>query len=108
MTKNSGKNISKNLSGNGIQKLLDHTKWSATDLPKTASKKAVHKTPAVPLDGAHLVAVRGLIQQEVPTRVRQWEEINWALQLKSSDQQIFSTMSSPESTLIRQDQKGLL
>ena len=29
---------------------------------------------SVPLDGAHLVAVRGLIHQEVPTRVRQWTD----------------------------------
>ena len=28
-------------------------------------------TQAVPLDGIHLVAVRGLIHQEVPTRMRQ-------------------------------------
>ena len=57
----------------------------------------------VPLDGTHLVAVRGLIHQEVPTRVHQREELNWASQLKSSDQQISSTMSRPESKLIRQD-----
>ena len=30
----------------------------------------------VPLDGTHLVAVRGLIHQEVPTRMRQREEFN--------------------------------
>ena len=34
--------------------------------------------------------------QEVSTQVRQREELNWASQLKSSDQQIFSRMSSPD------------
>ena len=57
----------------------------------------------VPLDGTHLVAVRGLIHQEVPIRMCKRQELNWASQLKSSDQQIFSTMSRPQSTLIRQD-----
>ena len=41
--------------------------------------------------------------QEVSNRVRQREELNWASQLKSSDQQIFSTMSGTDSSLIRQD-----
>ena len=57
----------------------------------------------IPLDGTHLVAVRGLIHQEVPTRVRQRGELKRASQLKPSGQQIFSTMSRPESTLIKQD-----
>ena len=39
MGKNIGKNISKNLSGKYSQKLLDHTKHSATDAFKTVSKK---------------------------------------------------------------------
>ena len=30
----------------------------------------------IPHDGAHLVVVRGLIHQEVPTRVRQRGELN--------------------------------
>ena len=38
----------------------------------------------------------------VSTQVRQGEELNWASQLKSSDQKIFSTISSTDSTLIRQ------
>ena len=60
-------------------------------------------TTTIVLDGTHLVAVRGLIHQKVPTRVCYWGELNWASQLKPSDQQIFSTMSRPESKLIRQD-----
>ena len=36
----------------------------------------------------------GASHQEVSTQVHQREELNWASQLKSSDQQIFSTMSS--------------
>ena len=39
----------------------------------------------------HLVAVRGHIHQDVPTRVRQRGELKWASQLKSPDQQISST-----------------
>ena len=37
MVKNNGKNISKNLSGKYSQKLLDHTKQSATDALKTTN-----------------------------------------------------------------------
>ena len=51
MGKNIGKNISKNLSckySPGMlamrQNLLDHTKQSANDAFKTASKRAIHKT----------------------------------------------------------------
>ena len=39
MGKNIGINISKSLSGQYSQKLLDHTKQSATDAHKTTSKK---------------------------------------------------------------------
>ena len=51
----------------------------------------------------HLAMGEGASHQEVLTRVRQWEELNWALQLKSSDQQIFWRMSGTDSPLIRQD-----
>ena len=44
MGKNIGKNISKNLSGKYSQKLLDHTKQSATHALKTVSKRAIQKT----------------------------------------------------------------
>ena len=43
MGKNIGKDISKNLIGKYSQKLLDHTKQSATDLFKTASKRAIQE-----------------------------------------------------------------
>ena len=46
MGKNIGKNISKNLSGKYRQTLLDHTKPSATDALKTASKIEIQKTEA--------------------------------------------------------------
>ena len=44
MGKNIGKNISKNLSGKCSQKLLDHTKQSATDTLETVPKRAIQKT----------------------------------------------------------------
>ena len=40
---NIGKNISKKLSVKYSQNLIDHAKQSATDLFKTASKRAVQK-----------------------------------------------------------------
>ena len=42
---NIGKNISKKVSGKYSQKLLDHTKQSATDARKTVSKRAIQKIP---------------------------------------------------------------
>ena len=42
--KNMGRRISKNVSSKYSQKLLDHTKQSATDALKTASKKVIQKT----------------------------------------------------------------
>ena len=39
-----GKNISKNLSTENSQKLLDHAKKSAADAIKTTSKRAIQKT----------------------------------------------------------------
>ena len=44
MGKNIGKNISKNLSSKYSQKILDHGKQYATDVLKTASKRAIQKT----------------------------------------------------------------
>ena len=35
------KNVSKSLNQNAVKKLLDHAKKSATDVPKTASKRAI-------------------------------------------------------------------
>ena len=39
-----GTNISKNMSSNWSQELLDHAKQSATDALKTASKRVIQKT----------------------------------------------------------------
>ena len=43
MSKNTGKNISKNLSGKYSQKLLNHANQSSTDAVKTVSKRAIQK-----------------------------------------------------------------
>ena len=47
--KNIGKSISKNLSSKQCQKILDHAKQSATDLLKTASKRAIQKQQKQPV-----------------------------------------------------------
>ena len=57
----------------------------------------------LPLDWNSPCRGEGASHQEVPTRVRQREKLNWASQPKSSDQQISSTMSDTDSPLIRQD-----
>ena len=44
MAKNIGKNLSKNFSAKCNQKLLSHTKQSATDAFKTVSKRPIQKT----------------------------------------------------------------
>ena len=44
MGRNVGKNISKFLSSEYSQKLLNHAKQSATDALKTASRKAIQNT----------------------------------------------------------------
>ena len=44
MFKNIGENISQNVTGKHNQKLLDHTKKSATDALKTVSKRVIQKT----------------------------------------------------------------
>ena len=49
MVKNIGKSISKNLSSKQCQKILDHAKQSATDLLKTASKRAIQKQQKQPV-----------------------------------------------------------
>ena len=48
--KNIGTSIAKNLSGICSQKLLDHSKQSATDPLKTASKRAIQKTAKATCD----------------------------------------------------------
>ena len=72
------------------------------NIKSTQYNAALAITNAVPLDWNSPCHSEGASHQEVSTQVRQREELNWASQLKSSDQQIFSTMSSPDSTLIRQ------
>ena len=44
MAKNTGTNISKNLSGKYSYKLFDHAKQSVTDVLKTYSKRVIQKT----------------------------------------------------------------
>ena len=65
-------------------------------------QSAHYYVQTAPLDWNSPCRGEGASHQEVFTQVRQREELNWASQLKSSDQQIFSTMSSTDSTLIRQ------
>ena len=88
--------LSENLGGEKhIQNVRFHLVWSLR-------RKCLHKT--FPLDWNSPCLGEGASHQQFFTRVRQREELNWASQLKSSDQQISSTiMSRPESTLIRQD-----
>ena len=50
MGKNIGKNVSKNLSGIYSQKLLDHTKQTATDVLKTTSKRVIQKAAEATCD----------------------------------------------------------
>ena len=50
MGKNFGKHISKNLSSQYGQKLLDHAKQSTTDAIKTPSQRLVGKTAEVTYD----------------------------------------------------------
>ena len=60
MSKNSGKNISKNMSGKYSQKLLDHSKKSLTDALKTLSKRVIQKTAE---------ATDGLIGNEIANKI---------------------------------------
>ena len=50
ISKNIGKNKTKNLSGKYNQKLFDHAKKSATDALKTSSKRAISKTAEATCD----------------------------------------------------------
>ena len=61
-----------------------------------------------PLDWNSPCRDEGASHQEVSTRVRRREELNWALQLKSSDQQILSTMSGTDSPLERLERPSLV
>ena len=79
-----------------------------SNIRKTTNMNQWQNAQAVRLDWNSPCRGEGAFHQEVSTQMRQQGELNWASQLKSSDQQIFSTMSSPEPTLITQDWKGLL
>ena len=50
MSRNIGKNISKNLSSIHSQKHFNHAKQSTTDALKTISKRAIQKTPEATSD----------------------------------------------------------
>ena len=56
-----------------------------------------HIETSLPLDWNSACRGEGASHQEVSTQVRQREELNWASQLKSLDQQIFSRMSGTDS-----------
>ena len=58
-----------------------------------------YTTSAILLDWNSPCRGERVSHQEVSTRVRQREELNWASQLKSSDQQIFSRISGTDSSL---------
>ena len=60
MSKNIGKNISKNLRGKYSQTLLDHAKKFATDALRTSSKKVIQKTAE---------AIGDLIGNEIADRI---------------------------------------
>ena len=64
---------------------------------------AVLFASSVPLDWNSSCCGEEASHQEVSIRVRQQEELNWASQLKSSEQQIFSSTPGTDSSLIRQD-----
>ena len=60
---------------------------------------AVFNASSFPLNWNSPCRGEGASHQEVSTQVHQREELNWASQLKSSGQKIFSTMSSTDSEL---------
>ena len=60
MSKNSGKNLRKNVSGKYSQTLFDHSKKTATDARKTTSKEAIQKTAEV--TGYFWLVVKSLIK----------------------------------------------
>ena len=74
-----------------------------SNIRKTTNMNQWQNAQAVPLDWNSPCRGEGAFHQEVSTQMRQQGELNWASQLKSSDQQIFSTMSGTDSSLIRQD-----
>ena len=67
MGKNIDKNIRKNLRGKNSQRLLDHAKQSATDVFKTASKRAIQKTAK---------AAGDLIGNKIANRITKFSKIH--------------------------------
>ena len=68
MGKNIGKNISENLSRKYSQKLLDHTKQSATDVFKTASKRVIHEKKQKQLVISFAKASQKIFQRQLQMR----------------------------------------
>ena len=69
--------ISPKLAEYGIKKTKNKTKQQQQQQQKTTKKTklSLHQTdPILPLDGTHLVAVRGLITKRYSTQERQREE----------------------------------
>ena len=67
MGKNIDKSIRKNLRGKNSQRLLDHAKQSATDVLKTASKRAIQKTAK---------AAGDLIGNKIANRITKFSKIH--------------------------------
>ena len=67
MGKNIDKSIRKNLRGKNSQRLLDHAKQSATDVFKTASKRAIQKTAK---------AAGDLIGNKIANRITKFSKIH--------------------------------
>ena len=67
MGKNTDKSIRKNLRGKNSQRLLDHAKQSATDVFKTASKRAIQKTAK---------AAGDLIGNKIANRITKFSKIH--------------------------------
>ena len=67
MGKNIDQSIRKNLRGKNSQRLLDHAKQSATDVFKTASKRAIQKTAK---------AAGDLIGNKIANRITKFSKIH--------------------------------
>ena len=67
MGKNIDKSMRKNLRGKNSQRLLDHAKQSATDVFKTASKRAIQKTAK---------AAGDLIGNKIANRITKFSKIH--------------------------------
>ena len=88
---------------NGLIKDL-HSKVPMGKIKK--GTKHVAATLLLPLDWNSPCRGEGASHQEVSNRVRQREELNWASQLKSTDQQIFSRMSGTDLPLLDKIRKA--